>query len=105
MFSIMKRIIAALTGKVEKAKMERKIARVTRAIESATDNAQDAIDRISEEKANVMSRLINEPEVNSVINRLSDLIDQQEEQEAIIKRLQKVKEYINEDVDVEETEK
>ena len=102
----MKRIIAALTGKVEKSKMERKIARVTRAIESATDNAQDTIDRITEEKANVMGRLINEPEVNNVINRLSDLIDQQEEQEAIIKRLQKVKEYINEDVDVEEeTEK
>lgn len=101
----MKRIIAALKGKVEKSKMERKIARVTRAIESATDNAQDAIDRITEEKANVMGRLINEPEVNSVINRLSDLIDQQEEQEAIIKRLQKVKEYINEDVDVEDSEK
>jgi hypothetical protein len=48
MFSIMKRIIAALSGKVEKLKMDRKVNRVNRAIESATDNAHDAIDRIEE---------------------------------------------------------
>lgn len=98
----MKRIIAALTGKVEKIKMERKINRVNRAIESATDNARDAIDRIEEEKMNAMNRLANEPVVICIINKLSDLIDQQEEEEAIIQRLEKVKAYVNEDIKVEE---
>ncbi len=97
----MKRIIAALTGKVEKIKMERKINRVNRAIESATDNARDAIDRIEEEKMSAMNRLANESEVNCIINKLSDLIDQQEEQEAIIQRLEKVKTYVNEDIKVD----
>ena len=97
----MKRIIAALSGKVEKFKMERKVNRVNRAIESATDNANDAIDRIEEEKSNLMKRIANEPEVSGIINRLSELIDQQEEQEAIIARLEKVSAYINEDIETE----
>lgn len=97
----MKRIIAALSGKVEKLKMDRKVNRVNRAIESATDNANDAIDRIEEEKSNLMKRIANEPEVSGIINRLSELIDQQEEQEAIIARLEKVSAYINEDIETE----
>jgi uncharacterized membrane-anchored protein YjiN (DUF445 family) len=101
MFSIMKRIIAALSGKVEKFKMERKVNRVNRAIESATDNANDAIERIEEEKSNLMKRIANEPEVSGIINHLSELIDQQEEQEAIIARLEKVSAYINEDIETE----
>ena len=100
----MKRIIAALSGKVEKIKMERKINRVNRAIESATDNARDAIDRIEEEKMNAINRLANETEVNFIINKLSELIDQQEEQEAIIQRLEKLKAYVNDDIAVEEKE-
>lgn len=100
----MKRIIAALSGKVEKIKMDRKINRVNRAIESATDNARDAIDRIEEEKSNAMKRFANEPEVNCIINKISDLIDKQEEQEAVIQRLEKVRAYLNEDIKVEEEE-
>jgi hypothetical protein len=48
-----------------------------------------------------MKRIANEPEVNGIINRLSELIDQQEEQEAIIARLEKVSAYINEDIETE----
>lgn len=98
----MKRIIAAFTGKVEKMKMERKLARVNRAIDSARDNAQDVIDRIEEEKAKLIERLADASEVNPIIEQLSDKIGQAEEQQEIIKRLDKVMEYINEEVDVEE---
>lgn len=104
MFSIMKRIIAALSGKLEKIQMDRKINRINRAIESATDNARDAIDRIEEEKMFAIKHLTNVSEVAPIINRLSDLIDQQEEQEAIIQRLASVKKYIDEDIEVEEKE-
>lgn len=101
----MKRIIAALKGKVEKIQMERKINRVNRAIESATDNARDEIDRIEEEKMNIVSTLTVTSEVNGVINSLSDLIDKQEEQEAIIQRLEKVRAYLADEVEVEEDKK
>lgn len=98
----MKRIVAALKGKVESIKMDRKVNRVNRAIESATDNARDAIDRIEEEKVKLMEKLIDSTEVNGIINGLSVKIEEQEEQEAIIERLEKIKAYINEDIETED---
>jgi hypothetical protein len=47
----MKRIIVALTNKVEKLKLERKVNRVYRAIETAKDNAEDTIDKLNEESS------------------------------------------------------
>ena len=100
----MKRIIAALTGKVEKLKMERKLNRVKRSIDAARDNAQDEIDRLEERKASLVERISSDTEANSVINQLSDLIGQQEEQQAIIERLDEVEAYLNEEVEVEDKE-
>ena len=102
----MKRIIAALQGKVEKIKLDRKVNRVNRCIETAIDNAQDAIDRIEEEKAKLLEGLSDATEVTCIINKLSDKIGEQEEQEAIIARLNEVKKYFDDEVEVEEeTEK
>lgn len=100
----MKRIIAALTGKVEKLKMERKLNRVKRSIDAARDNAQDEIDRLEERKASLVERISSDTEANCIINQLSDLIGQQEDQQAIIERLDKVETYLNEDVEVEDEE-
>ena len=100
----MKRIIAALQGKIEKIKLERKINRVNRAIESGIDNAKDAIDKIEEEKAQLMANLSESMEVNDIIIKIADKIECVEEQEAIIKRLEKVRDYINEEVELEESE-
>lgn len=97
----MQRIIAALKGKLESVNVDRKVKRVNRAIETAVDNAQDAIDAIKEKKEEVLSTLSREPDVNNVIEKLSKLIDSQEEQEAIIERLNKVKSYIEEDIKTE----
>ena len=98
----MKRIIAALTDKVEKLKLERKVNRVYRAIETAKDNAQDTIDKLNEEASDLLSSLATSSEVNGIITRISDELGAIEEQEEIIKRLDKVKEFIEEDVEVEE---
>jgi len=98
----MKRILAALMGKVEKCKVERKVARVLRAIESAKDNAQDEIDRLDEKMSVAMSTVSDSTEVAPLINKLSDLIGKKEEQEDIIRRLEKVEKYINDEVDCEE---
>lgn len=98
----MKRIIAALTNKVEKLKLERKVNRVDRSIETAKDNAHDAIDRLKEETSELLSQLATCSEVNGIITRLSDKIGAIEEQEEILKRLDKVKSFIDEEVEIED---
>ena len=98
----MKRIIAALTDKIEKLKLDRKVNRVYRSIETAKDNAQDAIDKLNEEASDLLSSLATSSEVNGIITKISDKLGAIEEQEEIIKRLDKVKEFIEEDVEVEE---
>lgn len=97
----MKRIIAALTDKVEKLKLERKVNRVYRSIDTAKDNAEDTIDKLNEEASDLLSELINTSEVNGIITKISDKLGAIEEQEEIIKRLDKVKEFIEEDVEIE----
>lgn len=98
----MKRIIAALTDKVEKLKLERKVNRVYRAIETAKDNAEDTIDKLNEEASELLLDLATSSEVNNIITKISDKLGAIEEQEEIIKRLDKVKEFIEEDVEIEE---
>ena len=97
----MKRIIAALTNKVEKLKLDRKVNRVERSIETAKDNAHDAIDRLNEEASELLSQLATCSEVNGIITKLSDKIGAIEEQEEILKRLDKVKAFIDEEVEIE----
>ena len=98
----MKRIIAALTDKVEKLKLGRKVNRVYRAIETAKDNAEDTIDKLNEEASDLLADLATSSEVNGIITKISDKLGAIEEQEEIIKRLDKVKEFIEEDVEIEE---
>ena len=98
----MKRIIAALTDKVEKLKLDRKVNRVYRSIETAKDNAEDTIDKLNEEASDLLVDLATSSEVNGIITKISDKLGAIEEQEEIIKRLDKVKEFIEEDVEVEE---
>ena len=97
----MKRIIAALTNKVEKLKLDRKVNRVNRSIETAKDNAHDAIDRLNEEASELLSQLATCSEVNGIITKLSDKIGAIEEQEEILKRFDKVKAFIDEEVEIE----
>lgn len=98
----MKRIIAALTDKVEKLKLDRKVNRVYRSIETAKDNAEDTIDKLNEEASDLLSELATSSEVNGIISKISDKLGAIEEQEEIIKRLDKVKEFIEEDVEIKE---
>ena len=98
----MKRIIAALTDKVEQLKLDRKVNRVYRSIETAKDNAEDTIDKLNEEASDLLSGLATSSEVNGIISKISDKLGAIEEQEEIIKRLDKVKEFIEEDVEIKE---
>lgn len=97
----MKRIVAALKNKVESLKLDRKISRVYRSIDTAKDNAEDTIDKLKEEMCDLLGELEKASEVNGIITKISDKIGSIEEQKEIIKRLNKVKEFIEEDVEIE----
>ena len=101
----MQRILAALQGLVEKNKKDRKVNRVNRAIAAARDNANDEIERLEDRKASVIEKLSGDTDVNSIITQLSDIIGQQEDQQAIIDRLDKVEAYLNDEVEVEDEKK
>ena len=75
-----------MTNKVEKLKLDRKVNRVNRSIETAKDNAHDAIDRLNEEASELLSQLATCSEVNGIITKLSDKIGAIEEQEEKNKR-------------------
>ena len=96
----MQRILAALQGLVEKNKKDRKVNRVNRAIAAARDNANDEIERLEDRKSSVIDKLSGDTDVNSIITQLSDIIGQQEDQQAIIDRLNKVESYLNEEVEI-----
>ena len=98
----MQRILAALQGLVEKNKKDRKVNRVNRAIAAARDNANDEIERLEDRKSSVIEKLSGDTDVNIIISQLSDIIGEQEDQQAIIDRLDKVESYLNEDVEVAE---
>ena len=98
----MQRILAALNGLVEKNKKDRKVNRVNRAIAAARDNANDEIERLEDRKASVIEKLSGDTDVNIIISQLSDIIGEQEDQQAIIDRLNKVEAYLNDEVEVAE---
>ena len=98
----MKRILAALQGLVEKNKKDRKVNRVNRAIAAARDNANDEIERLEDRKSSVIEKLSGDTDVNIIISQLSDIIGEQEDQQAIIDRLNKVEAYLNDEVEVAE---
>ena len=97
----MKRIIAALTKKIEAIKVERKERRVLRAIEIAKDNAQDKIEEADAKMAQIVEGLPEREDTTSFINDLAALLDEIELQKVTIERLDHLKSYLEEEIEVE----
>lgn len=95
----MKRIIAAVQEKLDETKAERKVKRVFRAIDIAHDNAKDAIDIAKDKKADILDK-INALEAEDFVNQLSDCIAEEEDAQATIDRLEKIKAYLEEDIKI-----
>ena len=96
----MKRIYAIFNDKLDSLKKERKIKRIMRAIEIATDNAEDTKEAIENQMEDLTDTLPEIEDINSFVQRVSDLIGEKEEQELIIVRLKKIKAYLEEDIKV-----
>lgn len=95
----MKRIVALLSNKIDKIKIDRKINRINRVIDSAIDNAQEKIEQLEDEKFDIIEKFEESSEVAPIINRLSDKIGEIEYQEEIIQRLKKVQEFLDEEIE------
>lgn len=98
----MKRILAFFENKVESIKKDRQIKRCYRALDIVKDNALDKIDALELEKSKLMEKFPEITDYDYILQQLADLIGQQEEQQAIIERAEKVKAYLDEDIKVDE---
>lgn len=95
------RIQAALEGVLETAKSERKIKKVQRSIENSLDNAQERIEDLTAKLTTTLAGISKTDDVNSVIQTLSNIKGDIEEQEEIIGRLKWIKEFVNADIEVD----
>lgn len=98
----MKRILAFFENKVESIKEDRQINRCYRSLDIARDNALDAIDAIELKKSKLMEKLPEATDFDYILQQLSEYIGEQEEQQAVVERIEKVKAYLDEDIKVEE---
>lgn len=100
----MERIKAAFEKKVEAVKAERKMKRVMRSVEICKDNALDELDKLSINKAELVETLPNVEDYDSFVQSLSSLMDAEDEQNATLKRLDEIKAYLLEDIEVSDKE-
>ena len=98
----MKRIVAAFKKKIEVIKADRKMKRVLRSIDIAKDNALDELDKLSIKKAELVEDLSETEDIDKFLKDLSDLMDQEEDQKATLERLDKIQNYLDEDIEIEE---
>lgn len=101
----MNRLIAILSKKFDQKRLENKVKRINGAIEAALTNAETDLLDIEDKMANTLAKLEDDVEAKVIINELKDLIDQENDTKSGIEALKRIKDYINEPVDVDETPK
>jgi hypothetical protein len=98
----MKRITAYLKGKIEVIKCASREKRVNSALEAAKINFEEQIADADTKIDKFMSELGTTDDVQSIIQNLSDCMDDKEEAERGIKRLEEIKSFMNEEVETKE---
>lgn len=101
----MNRLIAILSKKFDQKRLENKVKRINGAIEAALTNAETDLLDIEDKMANTLAKLEDDVEAKVIINELKDLIDHESDVRSGIEALKRIKTYINEPVEVDETPK
>ena len=101
----MNRLIAILSKKFDQKRLENKVKRINGAIEAALTNAETDLLDIEDKMANTLAKLEDDVEAKVIINELKDIIDHESEVKSGIEALKRIKDYINEPVEVDETPK
>lgn len=94
----MKRILAALKGKLEEVKLNNKVKRVEAALNSAEINAESEKIELDGKLTEVISDLDKCSDINNFISELSAIMSKQEENNKLLERINAIRTYLNEEV-------
>lgn len=94
----MKRITAYLKGKIEDIKCVSREKRVNSALEAAKINFEEQISDADIKIDKFMRELGTTDDVQSIIQEISDCMDDKDEAERGIKRLDEIKAFMDEEV-------
>ena len=98
----MKRITAYLQGKIEHIKCASREKRVYSAIDAANINFEEQIADADTKIDNLLEEISTTDNVQSIIQQISDCMDDKEEAQRGIKRLEQIKKFLDEEVENEE---
>lgn len=98
----MKRITAYLKGKIEHIKCASREKRVYSAIDAANINFEEKIADADTKIDSLLEEISTTDNVQSVIQQISDCMDDKEEAQRGIKRLEQIKKFLDEEVEDEE---
>lgn len=101
----MKKITAYLKGKIEKIKCASREKRVYSALDAANINFEEQIADADAKIDKLLEEIGTTDNVQSVIQRISDCMDDKEEAQRGIKRLKEIKKFFDEEIETEEDEK
>ena len=98
----MKRLTVYLSGKVGAIRVKNREKKIESALNAATINFEEQRDDATLKIEDLTASLANCDSVTNVIQKISEQIDIKEEAERGIERVTKIREYFNEEVEVEE---
>ncbi len=97
----MKRITAYLKGKIEGSKCSSRKKRIDSALEAAKINFEERIADADMKIDKLMSELGTTDDVQFIIQNISDSIDDKEEAQRGIKRIEDIKKFFEEEVETD----
>lgn len=97
----MKRITAYLKGKIEGIKCISREKRVNAALDAAKINFEEQIADADTKIDKLMNELGTTDDVQLIIQDISECMDDKEDAQRGIKRVEEIRAFINEDVEVE----
>lgn len=97
----MKRIIAYLKGRIEEIKCTSREKRVNSVLEAAKINFEEQIADSDTKIDRLMSELGTSNDIHSIIQNISECMDEKEDAQRGIKRIEEIKAFMNEEVEVE----
>ena len=99
----MKRILAILRGKLDEVKLQNKIKRVENALAVAVTNAEsDKIAQDDKLSACVAKLTENDVDVNCVLEEMLECIQQKHTIDEALKYADELKEWLQQDVEIDE---
>ena len=94
----MNRLETFLKKKVEDIKVASRIKKVNIALQAATANAEEQKINAELKLQAIMEDMAESSDLSNCIQKISAIFDEVEEAEATLKRIEKIKTYLNEDV-------